>query len=118
MGRCNAVSSLTTLNWATEVSLRMTWNLWCHNHRLPQTPQSRAGWPGFHCVELVPVNLVSTAGPECKNPSSAPYSSATHQTELLTLRGGNWMSQSVRQPQLDERLSGYAQSARFPVQGI
>src|SRR5205807_10101701 len=68
--------------------------------------------------EADPVNLVSTAGPECQNPSSAPYSSATHQTELLTLRGGNWMSQSVRQPQLDERLSGYTQSARFPVQGI
>ena len=36
----------------------------------------------------------------------------------LMFPAGKYVTQFVREPQLDERLSRHAQSARFPVQGI
>jgi len=38
--------------------------------------------------------------------------------DRLTLPCGNWVGQSVCEPELDERLTRYAHPARFPIQGI
>jgi hypothetical protein len=63
-----------------------------------------------------PVALQSWASPPTRNKLNGVR--VTKNAECLTLPDGNGLRQSVCEPELDKRLSRYAQAAGFPVQRV